>query len=525
MIVPLLSILRDRVEELRIFGEVYIDAGKKGSYHTGEAFGKYPARSTLKPFQFIATGNGVDEGDRRARTTACMGSPSASLDQIEQLMDWYGQDDWAAHVKSPAVWPYDPEAAVLLKDRGDPSPIFGMCFSKHMAILEACRREGWDTKSYLKPTHPFQKRLVALLNSLIGDEDRSWLIDGCGLQTPVLATKDLAGLYRQLAASPRKELAMARRQMMDFPDWIGGAGRADTHLMQENPKRVVAKEGADGLLCVGITAGPGFPDGVGVAVKISHGLDQKMLLAIVHPLIKLFGLKSKLPSVPRQNYEFHFTPFKTGCDWLEIGPKVVESSAVFPGDTPYRRKMVLNSQKGDHLTLSTIETTVHVGAHADAPNHFSKDKRGIDSMEVSNYAGRCQVIRIKRRTGAITVKDLGGEEIGAPRILFRTDSFPKKGWHDSFAVLSPELIAHLGTRGVVLVGIDTPSIDESRSKTMPSHKATLAVDMRILEGLDLSGVEDGYYDLFAVPLRLTGADGSPVRALLRRLPYSGRSTP
>jgi arylformamidase len=106
--------------------------------------------------------------------------------------------------------------------------------------------------------------------------------------------------------------------------------------------------------------------------------------------------------------------------------------------------------------------------------------------------------------------------IGAPRLLLATGSFPDpEQFHQNFAAYSAELIHALHQEGVRLIGIDTPSIDLFDSKDLPSHKAVLQHDMAVLEGLVLTDVPDGIYELIALPLKLADFDASPVRAILR----------
>jgi arylformamidase len=103
-----------------------------------------------------------------------------------------------------------------------------------------------------------------------------------------------------------------------------------------------------------------------------------------------------------------------------------------------------------------------------------------------------------------------------PRVLFATGTFPDpENWNRDFAALSVELVDFLHDRGVITVGIDTPSVDLFESKDLPAHKAILRCDMSILEGFVLKDVPEGIYELIALPLRLVGFDASPVRAILR----------
>jgi arylformamidase len=104
-----------------------------------------------------------------------------------------------------------------------------------------------------------------------------------------------------------------------------------------------------------------------------------------------------------------------------------------------------------------------------------------------------------------------------PRVLFATGTYPDpQNWNSDFAALSVELIDFLHERGVITVGIDTPSVDLFESKDLPAHKAILRRDMAILEGLVLKDVPEGTYELIALPLPLVGFDASPVRAVLRK---------
>jgi arylformamidase len=201
---------------------------------------------------------------------------------------------------------------------------------------------------------------------------------------------------------------------------------------------------------------------------------------------------------------------------FDISPEVSEGIAVFPGDTPYRRKVALDFSKGDNLVLSAIETTVHAGAHTDAPNHYHERGTGIETRDLSFYMGECQVVSVKIPRGErIQPKDLVDVKIKARRVLFKTGSFPDPNqWSGDFNSLSPQLIELLAGKGVVLVGIDTPSIDPEQDKALESHQAIYKKDLAILEGLVLDQVPDGLYTLIALPLKLKGADASPVRAVL-----------
>lgn len=163
-----------------------------------------------------------------------------------------------------------------------------------------------------------------------------------------------------------------------------------------------------------------------------------------------------------------------------------------------------------------MQTTVHLGAHADAPIHYHRGGAGIHERDPLRYIGPAQVIGLPAARGRrILPADIEGIRIEAPRVLFRTDSFPDpEQWNSDFASLSPELIDWLAERGVRLVGIDTPSIDPAEDQALETHQSVYQHDFAVLEGLILTGVEAGLYTLVAQPLKIEGADASPVRALL-----------
>ena len=200
---------------------------------------------------------------------------------------------------------------------------------------------------------------------------------------------------------------------------------------------------------------------------------------------------------------------------IDISPRISAKIAVWPGDVPFSRHVALDMKDGANLTLSSVKTTLHVGAHADGPNHYERHGVGIGERPLELYFGPCQVMTVAVNRGSrIGISDIPGE-IRTPRLLLRTDTFPDPNhFNEDFASLSAELVEHLAAQGVRLVGIDTPSVDLFADKELESHTAIAQHDMAILEGLVLSHVSDGPYTLIALPLSIDEADASPVRAAL-----------
>ncbi|MBL4844473.1 MAG: cyclase family protein [Planctomycetes bacterium] len=200
---------------------------------------------------------------------------------------------------------------------------------------------------------------------------------------------------------------------------------------------------------------------------------------------------------------------------IDISPPLSEAIAVWPGDVPLARQVALSLEEGHTIALSSVSTTVHVGAHVDAPNHYVVGGQDVASRSLHYYYGPCQVIQVDLPRGARILPEHVQEPILAPRVLFRTGSFPDPTqWNNDFNSLSSELVDHVHAAGGILIGIDTPSVDLFDDKVLEAHHALARHDMANLEGVVLGHVEPGLYTLIALPLALVGADASPVRAVL-----------
>lgn len=192
---------------------------------------------------------------------------------------------------------------------------------------------------------------------------------------------------------------------------------------------------------------------------------------------------------------------------------------VWPGDTSF--DVTLNWAIDDQcpVNVSRLTLSTHTGTHADAPLHYTNDGEDAASVDLDRYLGPCWVIDARHSKGVITPSDI---EADLPqtlkRVIFRTyEVFPTDKWDNNFVAVHPDTIDMLAARGCVLVGLDSPSLDPETSKTITSHQRVLAHGMSILEGLVLDDVPFGLFELIALPLKIEGADASPVRALLREI--------
>ena len=200
---------------------------------------------------------------------------------------------------------------------------------------------------------------------------------------------------------------------------------------------------------------------------------------------------------------------------IDISPLISNVTAVWPGDVAMSRSVALDMSRGDNLTLSSVTTTLHIGAHADAPSHYGVNGKTIDERSLDLYYGPCQVVSCSTPAGSrIAISDLASD-ISSERVLLRTMSASDPThFNTDFVALSVELVEFLHSKSVRLIGIDTPSVDLFHDEKLDAHCSILHADMAILEGLVLSDVADGHYTLLALPLKISGADASPVRAAL-----------
>jgi arylformamidase len=172
---------------------------------------------------------------------------------------------------------------------------------------------------------------------------------------------------------------------------------------------------------------------------------------------------------------------------------------------------------GASVNVGSVETSVHTATHCDAPFHYDDRGATVEQLPLNAFVGPAWVVDVR------DVRQWGSrlatlEFTDTPRVLFHTG-----GWPDTtrfpaqVPAMEPGLPAWLAERGVILIGVDLPSVDPLDSKTLDNHHALGRAGITILEGLWLDEVPNRRYEMIALPLKLVGADGSPVRAVLREL--------
>ena len=192
----------------------------------------------------------------------------------------------------------------------------------------------------------------------------------------------------------------------------------------------------------------------------------------------------------------------------------------WPGDPPLELARFESMDKGAHNNVSRISSSVHLGTHVDAPRHFINDGRTIEQLPLDVLTGPCYVVQLPDAVAAITAKVLAQTEITSEmkRVLFRTSNshFWARGeskFQTEFVAITEDGAEWLVARGVQLVGMDYLSV-APYGDSVPTHLVLLEAGIVVVEGLNLSKVMRGFYDLYCLPLKIAGCDGAPARAIL-----------
>jgi arylformamidase len=204
----------------------------------------------------------------------------------------------------------------------------------------------------------------------------------------------------------------------------------------------------------------------------------------------------------------------------DISPPLHAGTPAFPGDTAYRQQWVARIGPGCPVNVGALTLSPHLGAHADAPLHYDDAGAAVGALDLAPYLGPCRVIHAIDRGPLVEWVHLAHAVAALPpRVLVRTYARqPQERFDDALPAFAPQTLERLADAGVVLVGIDSASVDPAASKTLDAHQVLRRRGLRVLENLWLDEVPEGDYELIALPLKLVDADASPVRAVLRALP-------
>ena len=205
---------------------------------------------------------------------------------------------------------------------------------------------------------------------------------------------------------------------------------------------------------------------------------------------------------------------------FDISLAISQSLPVWPGDPPIVLEQIESMDSGAHVNISRLSVSVHIGTHVDAPHHFLNNGRTVEQLPLDVLTGPCYVTQLPDGVDAITSDAL--ESIPIPenvtRVLFGTSN--SRLWargveqfQEDFVAVTQDGAEWLVRRDIRLVGVDYLSV-APHGDSAPTHKVFLEAGVVVVEGLELSAVPRGFYDLYCLPLKLLGSDGAPARAIL-----------
>lgn len=200
---------------------------------------------------------------------------------------------------------------------------------------------------------------------------------------------------------------------------------------------------------------------------------------------------------------------------IDISRPLHNETPVWPGDTPFSFSLNWTQEETGSVNVGQLTMSSHTGTHVDAPFHFDSDGNRILDMSPERFMGPAIVVSLEGAPEISSERLMEIDLTDVKKVLFKTNA-----WSDPtrfpghIPPISKELAPFLKEKGIDLIGVDLPSVDPLDSKELEAHHSLLEHDIGILEGIDLTHVTPGIYELVALPLPLKEGDGSPVRAVL-----------
>ncbi len=212
-------------------------------------------------------------------------------------------------------------------------------------------------------------------------------------------------------------------------------------------------------------------------------------------------------------------PTKKASPWIDVTAPLHAGTPHWPDQPDVKLERMVSMDDGAVCNVSMLHMSVHTGTHMDAPLHFVADGIGMDQMPLDATIGPCRVVEVKDRV-SIKVKHLKPLKLrNGERLLIKTSN-SKRCWSDGrfvedFVYISQEAAAYLVERGIMTVGVDYLSVGGFFKDGIETHHHLLRACVWIIEGLNLSKVKPGKYDLLCLPLKTLNCDGAPARVLLK----------
>lgn len=201
----------------------------------------------------------------------------------------------------------------------------------------------------------------------------------------------------------------------------------------------------------------------------------------------------------------------------DISQTLMNGIAIWPGDPAFHHRRLVCLSEGESSNTSAVEMCVHTGTHIDAPLHVDDTGCDVAGIALDACVGPARVIEL-RIEKSIRVSDVSCLDwTGVQRVIFKTHGGPpRRRFDEEYVYIEKDAAGYLADKGMLLVGTDSPSVDDFASASLPAHHVLLQHGIVILENARLEHVPPGDYELICLPLKIAGSDGAPVRAILRK---------
>jgi L-asparaginase II len=280
-----------------VHGAVAWVSGKQLLYSFGgnvECYG----RSMVKPLMMKVFAREFATAIDSEQQAISVASHNGDTEHVRVARSLLSQGEWGL-----MQTPHDVPLVQFGRQVRRPRRWYHCCSGEHAAILRGCKIRGWSRVGYVLPHHPFFQAYAAYMQQALGPEWRMGTIakDGCGLPTVSMTVTELAKLFANMVTEKDADWIWAA--MIKHPDLIGGFNRLDSTVLKACHGRVIAKEGADGLLGLAIEH-PDFPDGLGVVVKVAHGWNPQATWYVARYILGVLGFDFRNPYKLRRQKAF-----------------------------------------------------------------------------------------------------------------------------------------------------------------------------------------------------------------------------
>ncbi|MBC7473750.1 MAG: asparaginase [Candidatus Sericytochromatia bacterium] len=286
--VPLVEYRRNNIAECVIHGAVSWVSGKNLIYSWGGNVVCY-GRSMMKPIMLKVFAEELDPVFNWEQKAISVSSHNGDTEHIRAMKSILNESEMSLM--------QTPHALPLMQfgiQKRRPRRYYHSCSGEHAAILKGCLLKGWSRVGYTLPHHPLHIAYLEMVRKYLGKDWNPAVIakDGCGLPTASMSVTQLATMYASLVTE--KDNDWIWEAMIKNPDLIGGFNRLDSTIIKSCDGKVIAKEGADGLLGLAILH-PDYPEGLGIVIKIAHGWDTQATWYVARYVLGVLGFEFRNP--------------------------------------------------------------------------------------------------------------------------------------------------------------------------------------------------------------------------------------